>query len=51
MTPIAARCGVILVLMGVSGSGKSTIGQIVARDLGWTFVDADDFHPAANIKR
>ena len=38
----------ILVLMGVSGSGKTTVGEILARDLGWTFLDADDFHPEAN---
>ncbi len=37
--------------MGVSGSGKSTIGKILSRDLGWTFVDADDFHPAANVEK
>jgi gluconokinase len=37
--------------MGVSGSGKTTIGKIVARDLGSTFVDADDFHPAANVEK
>ena len=41
----------ILVLMGVSGSGKSTIGKILACDLNWTFVDADDFHPAANVEK
>jgi gluconokinase len=38
----------ILVLMGVSGSGKTTVGKFVAARLGWQFVDGDDFHPAAN---
>jgi gluconokinase len=42
---------VIIVLMGVSGSGKSTVGKILSRQLGWTFVEADDFHPAANIEK
>lgn len=41
----------ILVVMGVSGSGKSTVSKILARELGWTFVEADDFHPAANIEK
>lgn len=41
----------IVVLMGVSGSGKTTVGEILARDLGWTFLEADDFHPAANIDK
>jgi len=41
----------IIVLMGVSGSGKTTVGKILARQLNWTFVDADDYHPAANIEK
>jgi gluconokinase len=41
----------IVVLMGVSGSGKTTVGRLLARALGWTFLDADDFHPAANIEK
>jgi gluconokinase len=42
---------VIVVVMGVSGSGKSTVGRLLARQLGWTFVEADDYHPAANIEK
>ena len=41
----------IVVLMGVSGSGKSTVGKILADDLGWTFVEADDYHPSANVEK
>jgi gluconokinase len=41
----------ILVLMGVSGSGKTTVGKVLAGQLGWTFLDADDFHPPANIEK
>jgi gluconokinase len=37
--------------MGVSGSGKSTVGAALARRLGAPFADADDFHPAANIAK
>ena len=37
--------------MGVSGSGKSTIGAMLAQQLGWDFEDADNLHPAANIDK
>ena len=38
----------IVVLMGVSGSGKTTVGKVLAGQLGWPFHDADDYHPDAN---
>jgi gluconokinase len=38
----------ILVLMGVTGSGKTTIGKLLAAETGWRFADADDFHSDAN---
>ncbi len=41
----------ILVVMGVSGSGKSTVGQALATARGWRFLDADDFHPPANVEK
>jgi gluconokinase len=41
----------ILILMGVSGAGKTTIGEMLARDLDWSFYDGDDFHPRANIAK
>jgi carbohydrate kinase (thermoresistant glucokinase family) len=42
---------VVAVLMGVSGSGKSTIGERLAADLGCVFLEGDDFHPAANVAK
>jgi gluconokinase len=42
---------VIVVLMGVTGTGKSTVGKLLASQLGWTFVEGDDFHPQANIDK
>jgi gluconokinase len=38
-----------VVLMGVAGSGKTTIGQKLAAELGWKYYDADDFHPPSNV--
>lgn len=40
-----------LLLMGVSGSGKTTVGVALARRLGWRFIDGDDFHPPANVEK
>lgn len=37
--------------MGVSGSGKTTIGRALADVLGWGYADADDFHPPANVAK
>ena len=41
----------IVVLMGVSGSGKSTVGKVLAERLGWEFIEADDYHPTANVEK
>jgi len=42
---------VIIVLMGVAGAGKTTVGQLLAAELGWTFEDADHYHPARNVEK
>jgi carbohydrate kinase (thermoresistant glucokinase family) len=47
----AAQRPLVVVLMGVSGSGKSTVGAEMSRLLGWPFRDADSFHPPANIEK
>ena len=41
----------IVVLMGVSGAGKTTIGERLAQRLGWPLIEGDDYHPAANVAK
>lgn len=41
----------VVIVMGVAGSGKSTVGALLASRNGGNFVDADDFHPLANIQK
>lgn len=41
----------VLVIMGVSGSGKSTVAALVAGRLGWDLAEGDDLHPAANVAK
>ena len=41
----------IVIVFGVSGAGKTTIGKLLVEELGWQFYEADDFHPRANIEK
>lgn len=41
----------VVIIFGVSGAGKTTVGKRFARDLGWHFYEADDFHSRANIDK
>jgi gluconokinase len=49
--PWELRDPLVIVLMGVSGSGKTTVGEKLAAALGWSFRDADDVHPPANVEK
>lgn len=49
--PGAARSRVIIVVMGVTGCGKTTLGQLLAHKLNLPFYDADDFHPEGNREK
>jgi adenylylsulfate kinase-like enzyme len=42
---------VVVILMGVAGSGKTTIGGVLAKETGWPFIDGDDFHSAAAVAK
>ena len=41
----------VIVVMGVSGCGKTTVAQLLAQRLGWRFAEADEFHSAANVEK
>ncbi|MCU7936538.1 MAG: SMP-30/gluconolactonase/LRE family protein [Candidatus Thiodiazotropha sp. (ex Dulcina madagascariensis)] len=41
----------IVIVMGVSGSGKTTVGKLLARQLSWRFIEGDDYHPADNLAK
>lgn len=41
----------IVIIFGVSGAGKTTTGKLLACELGWNFIEADEFHPTANIEK
>lgn len=41
----------IIYMIGPMGCGKTTVGKLLAKELGWRFADADDFHPAENVKK
>ena len=41
----------IVLVMGVSGSGKNAIGEPLAQRLGWKFIDGDDYHPPENVRK
>jgi carbohydrate kinase (thermoresistant glucokinase family) len=41
----------IVLVLGVAGSGKTTLGAMLAGRLGWQYADADDFHPVANVEK
>jgi gluconokinase len=41
----------MIIIFAVSGAGKTTVGKLLARQFRWQFIEADDFHPAANIEK
>lgn len=48
---VDSRFATVVIVMGVSGSGKTTIGQALASALHWSFSDADDFHNPASVEK
>jgi carbohydrate kinase (thermoresistant glucokinase family) len=51
VTALGNRPPSVIVVMGVSGSGKTTIGALLAGMLHWQFADGDDFHPSENLRK
>jgi gluconokinase len=49
--PLADPRGYVLIIAGVSGAGKTTVGKALAERLNWLFIEGDDFHPAANVAK
>ncbi len=47
----AAKTGCAVVVMGVSGSGKTTVAELLAKQLAWPFMEGDRLHPAANVEK
>ena len=41
----------MIIIFGVAGAGKTTVGKLLARELGWRFIEADDFIPPQTSKR
>ena len=41
----------VLIIMGVSGCGKTTIAELLSRELGWEYRDGDEFHPTSNVEK
>ena len=40
-----------IIFTGVAGAGKTTVGRLLAQELGWRFYEGDDFHPPANVEK
>jgi len=51
MQTYMVKCGMVIILMGVAGAGKTTVGEHLARELHWQFCDADAFHPNENVEK
>jgi gluconokinase len=49
--PYGITAAMVVIVMGVSGSGKTTIGRLLAAELGWRFLEGDDAHPPANVEK